>query len=857
MRSPLTTGRVRSSALAGVLASALLSLLPSGVAIVRADEAIIAPPSGAGRVPLLLRRLQSTHRVLYVTAHPDDEDAGLISRLVHGEGVDVTLLTLTRGNGGQNEIGEELHGAIAALRTAELESAHRWDGAEQWFGSADDFGYSFSVEETEEVWGRTRMLRELVLAIRLHRPDVILTLPPDGEGGGQHHQASARLTDEAWEIAATTRWPDLGPPHRTARLFSVIWGDTPAAHPCEVPLGDYDPLLGGSHAEIGSRSRAMHKCQGMVTVEPPLPRRKARLELRRDADAPLGPRASPLAGVPDRLLDGPEGRSGLGERIDRLRRSLEDSFDAAAIPSLLEARAIVASVAEEEGEHPALASLLDTLDRLLAEAVGLRTAAVTAAPFVAPDEGALVTLAAESWRGVPLRLELSLIAPGVEPIAVTIDLPAEGGRQLRTAALPRGLRPSLLDGPIRGEIPAAEPAVRLEGRVVLTEREGASFPLVPRAVEGEWRDEVFPRLRRTDLRVVPDPSIRPGRAVELAPRDDDAAELTSPSARGEFLLSTITPATVEVLLAPDTDGWQVEPRSLRVETPGGGIEVPVPFTVLAPASLAGSGHTARATIRAVASRRDGGRVLRESRRGYRRIEHPHIRTTGLEEAAEIEVVSFPCRVRDRAIGFVEGVGDALPWAMRSLGLAPVLLDRDTLTEGDLDRFEVIVLGVRAYKVRDDLRAAQPRLMAWVEAGGTLVVQYHKLEFNDADGTSPFVPFPGARVGRGRITDERALVAAEDPDHPLLAAPNRIDARDWAGWVQERGLYFLELRAGTPYLDLLTIADSFPYNAGIRGGALVEAPVGEGRWIYVGLGLWRQAPAGVPGALRLLANLLAR
>jgi len=853
----------RGSLISGITLLVLTLFSPNSLS---ADEAILAPPNETVRVPLLLRKLHTTHRALYVTAHPDDEDAGLISRLVHGEGIDLTLLTLTRGNGGQNEIGKELHGAIAALRTAELESAHRYDGATQWFGTADDFGYSFSVEETLENWGENRMLRELVGAIRQAQPDVIFTMSPDGTGGGQHHQASARLTERALHIAAEETWPELGPPHATARLFAVVWGDAEVENLCEVNLDRYDPLLGASYAEIGSRSRSMHKCQGMVTVDPPLPRRSTRLQLRYDRSGVLTELSHPFQDLPKRaFLD----RSGNETTISRALHRIVDvmregpfwetSPHVGSALALLRLDPLFARALRDAPNSAAMA----TLDRNRREAAqhsaGLRIQAFAASPFVGTDEEAAVTFAAENRGNGQIEVELWLEATGkrTEP---TRWLLAPGERRLKTAKLPPQLLTTLLQGPVEGEIPARPAPIRLTGLAVISLPLGEedinppsqTLELVPIPVVARWKDEVFPMLRSTILRVVPDPSIRPARSQEVAIAKPDQPAV----AHGEFRLSTRHAGDVEIELKVEDSRWELEPNAVVVQSPGAGIEVSVPFTVTSPSGFGDLSTTVRAQARRLDSS-EFGEIW--SRRGYRRIEYPHIGTTALEELAEVTVGRIEAQVLPKRVGYIEGVGDPLPRAMSVLGIEVADLKEQDLREGDLSRLDTIVVGVRAYKVRRDLRAAQGRLMEWIAGGGTLVVQYHKFEFNAEDGSSPYVPFRGAAVGRGRITDEHAPPVIQQFDHPLLTTPNQIRPRDWENWIQERGLYFLNVspRAVTNYSDLILFEDPFPYNAGIRGGALVEAQYGKGRWIYVGLGLWRQTPAGVPGAYRLLANLLAR
>ncbi len=866
-RRELETARERSTPRSSLISGiALLILTLSIPSSLSADEAILAPPNEIVRVPLLLRKLHTTHRALYVTAHPDDEDAGLIARLVHGDGVDLTLLTLTRGNGGQNEIGTELHGAIAALRTAELESAHRYDGATQWFGTADDFGYSFSVEETLENWGESRMLRELVGAIRQAQPDVIFTMSPDGTGGGQHHQTSARLTERALFIAAEETWPELGPPHATARLFAVVWGDTEVEHLCEVSLDHYDPLLGATYAEIGSRSRSMHKCQGMVTVDPPLPRRSTRLQLRYDRSGVLGELSHPFQDLPKHgLVDRSGNETAIAHSLHRIVDVMregpfwETSPHVGSALALLRLDPLFARALRDAPNSAAIR----TLDRHRREAAqhsaGLRIRAFAASPFVGLNEEAAVTFAAENRGNGQIEVELWLDATGKRTEPTRWQL-APGERRLETTKLPPQLLPTLLKGPIEGEIPAQPAAIRLAGQATISLPLGEEdenppsqeLQLVPIPVVARWKDEVFPTLRSTIVRVVPDPSIRPARSQEVAIAKPDQAAST----HGEFRISTRHAGDVEIELKVEDPRWQLEPTSVVVQSPGAGIEVSVPFAVTAPSGFGDLSTTVRAEARHLDSS-DLGDVW--SNRGYRRIEYPHIGTTALEELAEVNVGRIEAQVIPKRVGYIEGVGDPLPRAISALGIEVTDLKEQDLREGDFSSLDTIVIGVRAYKVRRDLRAAQGRLMEWIKEGGTLVVQYHKFEFNAEDGWSPFVPYRGAAVGRGRITDEHAPPVIQELDHPLLTTPNQISPRDWENWIQERGLYFLNVsaRTATHYSDLVQFEDPFPYNAGIKGGALVEAQYGKGRWIYVGLGLWRQTPAGVPGAYRLLANLLAR
>jgi hypothetical protein len=237
--------------------------------------------------------------------------------------------------------------------------------------------------------------------------------------------------------------------------------------------------------------------------------------------------------------------------------------------------------------------------------------------------------------------------------------------------------------------------------------------------------------------------------------------------------------------------------------------------------------------------------------GVRPVEYPHIQRRHLLEPAAVVVKALDVAVAPGLrVGYVMGVGDQVPQAIAQLGVTVEMLDADDLAWGDLSRFDAIVTGVRAYERRPDLRAYNHRLIEYARQGGVVLVQYNKFEFNEAS----YAPLP-AKVSANRITDERAPVSILDPSHPVFRSPNPIDEHAWEGWVQERGLYFLGER-DPGYRDLVELTDPFEYNSGPKRGALVEATVGRGRWIYIGLGLWRQLPAGVPGAYQLLANLLS-
>jgi hypothetical protein len=291
------------------------------------------------------------------------------------------------------------------------------------------------------------------------------------------------------------------------------------------------------------------------------------------------------------------------------------------------------------------------------------------------------------------------------------------------------------------------------------------------------------------------------------------------------------------------DGWRASPTSTTVAFERENEDATVQFTVTTPPGTKVGEYAVGAEVAA------GPEVTSSS--GYQVVEYPHIHRRHVVEPAQTRVKVIDVRIASGLrVGYIMGVGDAVPAAIEQLGADVHLIDPVEMASGDLSRYNVIVTGVRAYERRPDLRANNNRLLKYVENGGTAIVQYNKQEFNKAQ----YGPYP-VKTSMDRVTDENAPLEILLPAHPVFNTPNKIGPESWAGWVQERGTYFLGER-DPRYVDLLRSTDPFPYNAGAKSGALVEAKYGKGRWIYVGLVLWRQLPAGTDGAYQLMANLLS-
>lgn len=869
-----------------------------------AQLAPIPQDRGGTGLGLSLRRLGVTARALYVTAHPDDEHNGVLVRLRRGLGVRTALFTLTRGEGGQNAIGPELGEALGVLRTEELAAVHRWDGVEQYFGRAYEFGYSFSVEESLTRWGREETLGDVVRVIRAFRPDVILTLPLEAKGGGLHHQATAQLARDAFRAAADPgRFPEqlaAGlPPWQARKIYQGGTGGFPEklpGTPVVVKTGLLDPLLGLSWQATGSLARANHRCQGADQLLAAPNEGEGRFALV-DSEPPVsGAEADVMDGVDASLLgllrfaDSEPARAALASDLDSLQRAMDAAraaFDP-EVPSrtLSPLASVLAQVSRlheqaaagafgQAGRFDLVSRLEDQEQAVLAAlplAQGLAFEAVADDGELVPGQTVTVTTTVANQGSSPLAVE-----------EVTLALPNDWVSQ-RTDGAPREVEPGgtlrlVFSVTVSAAARPTEPYWRRRGvsdRYDLELPEQESLPWSPPPVVAVLRYAVagvpaglrVPALvryqgrwvggeKQKTLTVVPPLSLRLEPDLLVLPLGGRAgAKLLRVTVRNA------TPSATQALVRLEAPaGFRVDPPTAKVSFRSEGEEQTLRFSLQAPPRLA----EGQLTLRAVAEAQ--GRVLAEE---VVKVAYDHIEERILLRPAQSQLLALKVSTSAQArVGYVMGSGDAGPEALRQLGVPVSLLSAEDLAFGDLDRYTTIVTGIRAYETRSDLRAHHARLLAFVERGGHLVVQYNRAAFNrlaeprsteslapaSAKAESPFAPYPAA-VTSERVTDETAPIKVLAPRHPLLTTPNLLTESDWQGWVQERGIQLLETRDAR-YLELLSSTDPFPLNPGEKKGLLVEAKVGKGSWTYLGLVLFRQLPAGVPGAYRLLANLVSR
>ncbi len=796
----------------------------------------------AGAREVALARLANTGRVLYVAAHPDDENTRLLAYLANARHYDVAYLSLTRGGGGQNLIGSEQASMLGVIRTQELLAARRIDGAQQRFTRALDFGYSKTAAETVETWGHDAILADVVWVIRSFQPDVVITRFTEQPPNHGHHTASAILAREAFEAAADPkRFPEQltrgVKPWKPTRVMQNVprWGrsdDEDLSAYLALDVGGYDPRLGQSYGEIAGASRSMHKSQGFGSA---------------GARGPILEYFETIAGSAPKkdLFDGIDTSWRRVRGAQTVRTALAGAATAhdserpeAAVKPLLAAYRALDRLARTAPE-PRVVDAREKTAEAIAMCAGLFARVTADRPEAAPKQSVALDLEVVLRRSVPLKIEA--VDWGDGPAKPATNLEVHAPRSLKhNLAIPADAAVSapywLAATPEVGRYRVTDPKLigEAEGPHARTVRidlkSGATTFTLERPVEYAWTDRVLGERTRRFV-VLPPATVTPLASHAMFPNGEAREVRVAVRAAKDDV-----EALVELGAAAP---WTVKPARHTVKLARAGAEQVVTFTVKGPAD--GAPVTVRPTV-TVDGAKSGWR--------YDLVDHPHIPVQAVLRPSELELVPLALASPKVKVGYLAGSGDTVAQSLASVGIDVEDIDADTLRRGDLARYDVIVIGVRAFNVRTDLVAAHPALMRWVENGGALIAQYNTSN-RWAVLTDPVGPFP-FEIDRDRVTDERAAVAIIDPKHPLFTSPNRITVQDFDGWVQERGLYFAS-KWDPRYVPLMRMHDE---GEPPLEGALLVAKHGRGTFVYTGISFFRQLPAGVPGAYRLFVNLLA-
>ncbi|MCI0392534.1 MAG: PIG-L family deacetylase [Acidobacteria bacterium] len=845
-----------------------------------------------------LLRLRSTVTVLHTTAHPDDEDGALLAWLSRRASVRTGLLTLNRGEGGANLIGPELYDALGMLRTEELLAAGRYYGVDQLFTRVTDFGFSKRMDETLEHWGKEIVLRDVVHAIRQYRPDIIVSRfhgkQRDGHG---NHQTSGLMSIEAFKAAAdpkmfTEHFKEGLRPWQVKKLYlSLRENEITAVNPgLKIDVGEYDPLLGRSYREIARDGLSHQRSQGagqvraqpgstysaVILADSAIPKVENEKSLFDGIDTTIGGMAK-LAGSTTLSSD-------LGEINNQIETAIK-KFDArqpwVVAPELTAGmRATRASMEKvkasqiEATNKDHLLFLLSNKEREFNDAMN-KALGLVIEVLVDPErpvEGSMAFFVPRETFKVAIpgqKFSLTMTVVNRSPVklnaAETIVLPPKGW----------GVRAK----PPEGEIPINNSRLRAQFEIDVPNNAEYSRPYWSRA--NELRDHIY-QIDKPEYSHLPFPlpdvtgifnyqvdSVRftianPAQTIYIdRPWGEQRRLLTVAPA----INVGISPRVGVVPIATSSKSFDVSvgisnnvkgnaTGKVRLKLPGGWTPTPAEhnfsfthegevsnfnFKVAVPAVAADAAYK----IQAVAEY-----AGREYTEGYQVIASRDLEPRHLYRPATMEVRGIDVKVAPGlTVGYVMGVGDEVPKALEQIGVKVTMLGENDLSNGNLDQFDAIIIGIRATAVRDDLKAYNKRLLDYAERGGNLIYQYQTQEFDAA----PYGPYPYKLTARAEeVSEEDAKVAVLDSSHPFFNWPNKISPADFEGWVEERGSKWMS-SWDEHYKPLLECNDR--QQPPQRGGMLY-AQYGKGTFTYAAYAFYRQLPAGVQGGYRLFANIIS-
>lgn len=798
-------------------------------------------PLSSGKLELSLKKLDNLSSVLYLAAHPDDENTSLITWLANEAMAETTYLSLTRGDGGQNLLGPDLGEKLGIIRTRELLTARKIDGGQQRFTRAIDFGYSKTPEETLDIWGKDAILADVVWTIRLVRPDIVITRfsPEPGHTHG-HHTASTWLAQEAFEAAGDPehfpeqlKWVEPWTPKR------LLWNTSPwfyrrrdvefnPENLLSVDTGHYNPLLGAAYPEIAAKSRSSHKTQGF------------------GATAELGSATEHfehLDGEPaeDSLFDGIEtgwNRVPNSDKTAEFIHAAQEKFHPEkpwkAIPDLLAARRELKTLPDGFWRS----RKMDALDEAIANCLGLDLEVLSNRRSGHP--GSEVELTINAVQRSPWQIQMSL------PHLNGGDQKPESSVELN----PNELQSIEITHTIPENADISQPYwMKKEGtpgRYAVEEQTliGTPWnqPSLPVKVQLSVKDQILTFDLSTSYKFN-DPvhgevkeafAITPPAMINL----EESIEIFNNKEPRSIKIHLRVPASPKkgVVHFHVDNGWRVEPESIPFQA-SESSDKSVEAKLIPPDSPGESTLRAEVEIKG-----------KHYNRGFERIEYDHIPNQTIFPPAKTRLILLDVKTAGDTVGYLPGAGDNIPEALQRIGYNVETLTGEDIDPSKLARFDAVILGIRALNTNENIDEYMPALLEYSRNGGVLILQYNtSFRLN----SNQFSPYP-LELSRNRVTEESAPVRILVDDHPVVNFPNKIGPEDFEGWVQERGLYFPS-SWDSAFTPILSANDS---GEDPLDGGLLVAPHGDGWYVYSGYSWFRQLPAGVPGAYRLFANLIS-
>ncbi len=806
-------------------------------------------PTPSGEILSNLKKLNVLGSVLYVAAHPDDENTLLLAYMAKDRLVRTAYLSLTRGDGGQNLIGPEQGENIGVIRTQELLAARRIDGPDQFFSRAYDFGFSKSTDEAVRIWGQDKVLADVVWMIRKYQPDVIITrFPPDARAGHGHHSASGYLAEEAFKISNNpARFPEQLTYLKPWQAKRIMWNafipgaffsdkkPDEAGNLIGVETGLFNPMLGRSYGEIAAESRSQHKSQGFGVAA----NRGARIDylLLRSGDPA---EKDPFDGV-DMTWKRVAGSDAVQTLVNQVIASYRPDQPAASVPALVQ---LYGAIGKLDTTNIYVKAKRQEVQTLLQQCLGLWFETNPTDYAATPGEIIKLTPNVVSRANAPIKL-VGVRYTTQKDTTLNVTLKPNDVVSLPTTLIiPKNQpisQPYWLQKPIdRGLFQVDDQQL-----IGLPENPPAFTTAFTFEIAGQpftfSRPFVYKSTDPVDGEIYRPFIIQPAVTANLTDRVYVFAGASTAKA-AEVVLRAGRANVSGTLKLEVPAGWRTEPASLPFSLAAKGDEQRLSFQ-LSPTAQAQNGK-----LQAVMTTNSGTFTT-----GLRVIAYKHIPTQTLFPAAEAKLVKLDVNVTAKNIGYIVGAGDEVPAALQQMGCRVTFLGLTELN-GNLAGYDAIVVGVRAYNTEDYLARYQPKLMEYVKNGGTMVVQYvtPNSSFLRNEARLPQLgPYPFT-VGRERVTEEDAKMTFINPQHPLLNTPNKITEADFSGWIQERGIYFAE-DWDKAYEPIFSANDQ---NEAPKQGSLLYAKYGKGHFMYTGLVFFRELPAGVPGAYRLFANMIS-
>lgn len=788
---------------------------------------------------LQLKKLNVLGSVLYIAAHPDDENTRLLAYLANEKLYRTGYLSLTRGDGGQNLIGDEQGVDLGLIRTQELLAARRIDGAEQFFSRAFDFGYSKSPEEALRLWGHDKILSDVVWVIRKFKPDVIITrFPATGEGGHGHHTASAILAGEAFDAAADpTKFPEqLDQGVTVWQAKRLLWNtfnfggtNTQRDDQLKVDCGDYNPILGKSYGEIAATSRSQHKSQGFGVPA----QRGAVIEYFKTlkGSAPVNDLVDNIDVSWNRVHD-----AVLAGTVNELIKKFDVEHPERSLAGLTKLYQAVGSVNDAYWRE----QKQNEITKLIENCSGLFMDATTNTQFAVQGDSLKINLVVNNRSGANILSADAHLADDY----IIFDQLKKNVNSVKTFSM--FIKPGTkITQPYWLQHEMDKGSFNVTDRQQIGKGESDPMSVVfSMMIEGmEFRFSKPVRYKYTDP--VKGELYQP---VSILPK------LELNYVGNVFLAINNKPVDVRTHLKSNLSGASAYTVTKQTSSKIANSNNPFTFnsTVLAKENTESSVFTFNGVdtdymeeIRLQAN--EGKNVYHQYKRN---IEYDHIPSIVYFHEAAAKLSKIDLRTEGDFVGYIPGAGDKIPEALVQMGYKVVVLKEGDMAASNLKQFDAIITGVRAYNTNEWMNNVYDELMQYVNEGGVLLVQY-----NTSNQIGPvrakISPYPFT-ISRNRITDEEAKVNFLIADHPALNTPNKITQKDFEGWIQERSIYHAE-NTDTAYKKILSMKDP---GENEQNGSLIIANYGKGRFVYTGLVFFRELPAGVPGAYRLFANLIA-